>query len=70
MTLLQTGLERGTTPASSAKSSSAQQISHITAQNRAKIVSFLFSLFTSQLGSYSKDLLDSSCKVCSRLVLR
>ena len=49
---------------------SSNQISHITAQNRAKIVSFLFCLFTAQLGSYSKELLDSSCKVCSRLVLR
>jgi len=63
------GLERGVSQASSSKVSS-NQISHITAQNRAKIVSFLFCLFTAQLGSYSKELLDSSCKVCSRLVLR
>lgn len=65
-----TGLDRGPTVASSSKTSAQPQISHINAQNRAKVVSFLFGLFTSQLGSFTKETLDSSCKVNSRLVLR
>ena len=48
-------------------------IPHINAQNRARIVATLFSVFSYLLGSWDKDgqdTLDWNCKVADRMIMR
>lgn len=47
-----------------------QQVVTINAQNRGRVVDFLFGVYTSLLGEYSKPSLDLSCRVCTRMVTR
>jgi len=63
-----TNLERGSS--SGQPLASTGPISHINAQNRAKVVSHLFSVFAFLLGSVSKDCLDWTCRVSSRMITR
>jgi len=63
------GLERGLSSLNVSKQVPVQ-ITNINAQNRNKILSHLFGVFTSLLGEFSKSSLDWSCKVCSRMVTR
>jgi len=63
------GLERGLS-CSNVSKPVVHQVTNINAQNRNRIMSQLFGIYTSLLGEFSKQSLDWSCKVCSRMVTR
>jgi len=48
----------------------SQQVSCINAQNRSKVLTHLFEVYTSLLGEYNKQSLDLVCRVCTRMVNR
>ena len=47
-----------------------QPVSHINAQNRPKVVSHLFAVFSYMLGTLTKECLEWSCRVSSRMIMR
>jgi len=63
------GLERGLSCLNVSKPV-PQQVTNINAQNRNKIMTHIFGVYTSLLGEFSKSSFDWSCKVCSRMVTR
>lgn len=63
------GMERGPSTLNVEKAQ-VTPASAITAQNRLRVISHLFTVYTNLLGEYSKQSLDQSCRVCSRIVSR
>lgn len=64
-----TGLERGHNNNATCNVSQVP-LSHINAQNRHKVVSHLFSLFSYMLGALTKECLEWSCRASSRMIIR
>ena len=64
-----TGLERGNNNNATCNVSQVP-LSHINAQNRHKVVSHLFSLFSYMLGALTKECLEWSCRASSRMIIR
>jgi len=64
------GLERGFSCSNVSKPAPPQQVTNINAQNRSRIMSHIFGVYTSLLGEFSKQSFEWSCKVCSRMVTR
>jgi len=69
------GVERGSVTHVAARTDKSpgggqQPVAHINAQNRAKVVTQLFSVFSHLLGSSAHTFLEWSCKVSTRMVKR
>ena len=64
-----TGLERGNNNNATCNVSQVL-LSHINAQNRHKVVSHLFSVFSYMLGALTKECLEWSCRASSRMIIR
>jgi len=47
-----------------------QQVVAINAQNRGRVMDFLFGVYSSLLGEYARPSLDLSCRACTRMVTR
>jgi len=65
-----TCMERGNGNNSATCGSPHVPLSHINAQNRNKVVSHLFSVFSYMLGTLTKECLEWSCRVSSRMIIR
>lgn len=69
------GVERGSVTHVAARTDKSpgggqQPVAHINAQNRARVVTQLFSVFSHLLGSSAHTFLEWSCKVSTRMVKR